>query len=259
VDVTASAQRIDGRPLTGQAVVVAGASRGIGAACAHACAAAGAQRVVLLGRTREQLERVAARVRDAGAEADVRVCDLCAADEVRAAIAGLQRLDTLVISAGVNRPQPFLDVTEETFDLLTGTNLRAAFFTAQAAARRMRELGRGGAIVAIGSQMGHVGAELRSVYCATKHGVEGLTKALAVELAPDGIRVLSVAPTFVRTEMTAAQLDDPATGERLRAQIPLGRFGTPEEVAAAVVFAASPAASLMTGSSLLLDGGWTAR
>lgn len=257
--MTACAQPLDGRPLAGQVVVVAGASRGIGAACAQACAAAGAARLVLLGRAREDLDRVAARVRGLGAEADVRACDLRACAEVRAALDGLELLDTLVNSVGVNRPQPFLEVDEETFDLLVDTNLRAAFFVAQAAARRMRELGRGGAIVTIGSQMGHVGAELRSVYCATKHAVEGLTKALGVELAPDGIRVLSVAPTFVHTEMTAAQLDDPATGEQLRAQIPLGRFGTPEEVAAAVVFAASPAASLMTGSSLLLDGGWTAR
>jgi NAD(P)-dependent dehydrogenase (short-subunit alcohol dehydrogenase family) len=257
--VTATAQRIGARPLEGQVVVVAGASRGIGAACAQACAAAGAARLVLLGRTPADLDRVAAQVREAGAAADVRVCDLRVPAQVRAVLGRLERLDALVNSVGVNRPQPFVDVDEATFDLLVDTNLRAAFFVAQAAVRRMQELGRGGAIVTVGSQMGHVGAELRSVYCATKHAVEGLVKSLGVELAPAGIRVLSVAPTFVRTEMTAAQLDDPDVGERLRAQIPLGRFGTPEEVAAAVVFAASPAASLMTGSSLLVDGGWTAR
>jgi NAD(P)-dependent dehydrogenase (short-subunit alcohol dehydrogenase family) len=123
----------------------------------------------------------------------------------------------------------------------------------------MRAAGAGGTIIMISSQMGHVGAAQRSVYCATKHAVEGLTRALAVELAPEGIRVLSIAPTFVRTAMTAGQLDDPDVGPALLEQIPLGRFGTAEEVAGAVVYAASPAAALMTGTSLVLDGGWTAR
>jgi NAD(P)-dependent dehydrogenase (short-subunit alcohol dehydrogenase family) len=119
--------------------------------------------------------------------------------------------------------------------------------------------GTAGAIVLVSSQMGHVGAARRTVYCATKHAVEGLVKAMALELAPSGIRVVSVAPTFVRTEMTAAQLDDPAVGGELLAQIPLGRWATPAEVAGAVVWAASPAAAMLTGASLVLDGGWTAR
>jgi NAD(P)-dependent dehydrogenase (short-subunit alcohol dehydrogenase family) len=107
--------------------------------------------------------------------------------------------------------------------------------------------------------MGHVGASRRSVYCASKHAVEGMVKAMALELAPAGVRVVSVAPTFVRTGMTAAQLDDPAVGPGLRDQIPLGRWATPDEVAAAVVWAASPAAAMLTGTSIVLDGGWTAR
>jgi NAD(P)-dependent dehydrogenase (short-subunit alcohol dehydrogenase family) len=119
--------------------------------------------------------------------------------------------------------------------------------------------GDGGAIVTISSQMGHVGAPSRGAYCATKHAVEGLTRALAVELAPDGIRVLTVAPTFVRTAMTAAQLDEPATRAALLGQIPLGRFATADEVAAAVVFAASEEAAMVTGTSIVVDGGWTAR
>ena len=123
----------------------------------------------------------------------------------------------------------------------------------------MRRRGEGGVIIAISSQMGHVGALDRTVYCATKHALEGLNKALALELAPDGIRTVTIAPTFVRTALTAAQLDDPRIGPALLDQIPQGRFGTAGEVAAAVAFAASPAAALMTGSSLVLDGGWTAR
>jgi NAD(P)-dependent dehydrogenase (short-subunit alcohol dehydrogenase family) len=118
---------------------------------------------------------------------------------------------------------------------------------------------RPGVIINVSSQMGHVGAPLRTVYCATKHALEGLTKALAVELAPHDIRVVSVAPTFVRTEMTAAQLDDPAIASALLAQIPLGRFATVEQVASAVVYAASDAAGALTGASLVIDGGWTAK
>lgn len=242
--------------LDGLAVAVAGASRGIGAAAAVACAAAGAASVALLARDEDGLARVADRVRAAGAEASVHVCDVAQVEQIRAAFGAIGPLDVLVNSAGVNRPMPFLDVDEATYATLFDVNVRGAFFLAQEAARAMPG---GGTIVTITSQMGHVGAPLRTVYCATKHALEGLTKALAVELAPRGIRAVSIAPTFVRSDFTAAQLDDPQVGPALLAQIPAGRFGTVEEVAAAVVYAASPMAGLMTGSSLKLDGGWTAR
>ncbi|HEX7291507.1 MAG TPA: SDR family oxidoreductase [Conexibacter sp.] len=245
--------------LDGQTIVVAGASRGIGAASAVACAQAGAGSVVLLGRSADALEQVARDVERAGAQPRVLPCDVSSTAAVRAAFGELERVDVLVNSAGTNRPQAFGQVDEQTYDELFALNVRGAFFLAQAAVRSMQERGEPGTIVTISSQMGHVGAPLRSVYCATKHAVEGMTKALAVELAPLGIRVLTVAPTFVRTEMTADQLDDPEIGGALLAQIPRGRFGTVEEIAAAVVYAASPAASLMTGTSLVLDGGWTAR
>lgn len=247
-----------GRPLAEKTVLVSGASRGIGAACAVACANAGAERLVLLGRSAE-LGRVAERVRQAGALAEANRCDVTETEELRATIAALDHVDVLVASAGTNQPEPFLDVEEQTFDRLFALNVRATFFTAQAVAARMVESGSGGVIVLISSQMGHVGSSRRSVYCASKHAVEGLTKALGVELAAHSIRVVSVAPTFVRTAMTAAQLDDPIVGPELLGRIPAGRFATPEEVADAVVFAASPAASLMTGTSLVLDGGWTAQ
>lgn len=245
--------------LDGKAVVVTGASRGIGAACAVACAASGAESVVLLGRSVERLEEVAREVEQQGSDAVVAYCDVTSTSSIWNAFSSLVRVDALINCAGANRPQPFTDVAERTFDGLFDLNVKGAFFAAQAAVRAMRANGGGGTIINITSQMGHVGAANRTVYCATKHALEGLTKALAVELAHEGIRVLSVAPTFVRTDMTAAQLDDPETGAQLLAQIPQGRFGTTDEVAGAVVWAASPAAALMTGTSLVLDGGWTAR
>lgn len=242
--------------LAGKTVLVTGASRGIGAACALRCARAGASRVAVLGRSLPELTQVAEQVRQAGAASEPVQCDVTETAKLRKAIKTIGQIDVLIASAGANRPQPFLDVEEEIYDWLFDLNVRAAFFTAQAATRQMHE---GGAIVLVSSQMGHVGARLRSVYCATKHALEGLTKALGVELAERGIRVVSVAPTFVRTAMTAAQLDDPVLGPQLLARIPAGRFASVEDVAEAVVFAGSPAAALMTGTSLIIDGGWTAQ
>jgi len=242
--------------LDAKTVVVAGASGGIGAACAVACAEAGAAAVALLGRSEERLRETAAAVTAAGATAWTVTCDLASTDDIDRVFGAIGRIDVLVHCAGTNRPEPFEDVAPDTFDEVFGVNVRGMFFTAQAAARVMRE---GGAIVLISSQMGHVGAARRTVYCASKHAVEGLVKAMAVELAERGIRVVSVAPTFLSTAMTEAQLNDPNVGPALLAQIPQGRLGTVEEVAAGVVFAASPAASLMTGASLVIDGGWTAR
>ena len=170
---------------------------------------------------------------------------------------GAGELDAVVVNAGTNQPEPFVDVAPETFDRLFGLNVRAAFFVAQAAAVALRATGRGGCIAFVGSQMGHVGAPQRTVYCATKHAIEGLVKAMALELAADDVRVVSVAPTFVRTEMTAAQLDDPVVGSLLLGRIPLGRYATGEDVADAVVWACSPRARMVTGTSLVVDGGWT--
>ena len=175
--------------------------------------------------------------------------------------AGLPSLDVLVNNAGSNIPEPFVEVSEEHLDRLLGLNVRAAFIVAQAAARKMlaspNRYAR--AIINMSSQMGHVGSVNRSVYCLTKHALEGLTKAMALELAPHGIRVVSIAPTFVETPLTKPWLDTPDFGKWVRDRIPSGKVGQLEDVAAAVVFAASPAAALVTGSSLLVDGGWTAQ
>jgi NAD(P)-dependent dehydrogenase (short-subunit alcohol dehydrogenase family) len=243
--------------LDGKTVLVTGAGRGIGRAVALALAAAGAE-LMLVSRTPSELDEVAREIAAQGGTAQPLPFDVTRSDVVRDAFAGLERLDILVNNAGLNRPQPFLEVDEPTLDLLLGLNVRAAFVVAQAAARLMVVQG-GGVIINVSSQMGHVGSDLnRTVYVMTKHAVEGLTKAMAVELAPKGVRVVSVAPTFVQTPLTKPFFDDPETRKWILDRIPLGRGGTVEEVAQAVVFLASPAASLVTGSSLLVDGGWTA-
>jgi NAD(P)-dependent dehydrogenase (short-subunit alcohol dehydrogenase family) len=248
--------------LDGKTALVTGAGRGIGRAVALALAAAGAE-LVLVSRTPSELDQVAREIAFGGGAARPLVLDVTRSDAVRDAFADLGHLDILVNNAGLNRPQPFLEVDEPTLDLLLGLNVRAAFVVAQAAARLMvapngAKTG-GGVIINMSSQMGHVGSELnRTVYVMTKHAVEGLTKAMAVELAPKGVRVVSIAPTFVATPLTKPFFDDPVFREWVLDRIPLGRLGTVEEVATAVVFLASPAAALVTGSSLLVDGGWTA-
>jgi NAD(P)-dependent dehydrogenase (short-subunit alcohol dehydrogenase family) len=243
--------------LDGRIALVTGAGRGIGRAVALALAAAGAE-PILASRTPSQLDEVAAEIAVGGGKARVLPFDVTDAGALRAAFARIDRLDILVNNAGLNRPQPFLEVDEATLDRLITLNVRAAFLVAQAAARLMVRDGSG-VIVNVSSQMGHVGSERdRTVYVMTKHALEGLTKAMAVELAPKGVRVVSIAPTFIATPLAQPFLDDSATRKWILDRIPLGRIGTVEEVARAVVFLASPAASLVTGSALLVDGGWTA-
>ncbi len=243
--------------LDGKVALVTGAGRGIGRAVALALAAAGAE-LVLVSRTQIELDEVAAETARAGRRARTLRLDVTDSAAVRDAVAGLGRLDILVNNAGINRPQPFLEVDEATLDRLMTLNIRAAFIVAQAAARLMVAKGAG-VIINMSSQMGHVGSERdRTVYVMTKHAIEGLTKAMAVELAPKGVRVVSIAPTFIDTPLVRPFFDDPSFRQWVLGRIPLGRLGTVEEVASAVVFLASPAASLVTGSSLLVDGGWTA-
>jgi NAD(P)-dependent dehydrogenase (short-subunit alcohol dehydrogenase family) len=243
--------------LDGKVALVTGAGRGIGRAIALALAAAGAE-IVVNSRTPAELDAVAREIATAGGKAHALPFDVTDSDAAHAAIVALARLDILVNNAGMNRPQPFLDVDDATLDRMIALNVKGAFVVAQAAARHMLAASAG-VIVNMSSQMGHVGSERnRTAYVMTKHAVEGLTKAMAVELAPKGVRVVSIAPTFVMTPLTKPFFDDPETRKWIIDRIPLGRAGTVEEVANAVVFLASPAAALVTGSSLLADGGWTA-
>jgi NAD(P)-dependent dehydrogenase (short-subunit alcohol dehydrogenase family) len=245
------------RVLEGGLALVTGAGRGIGRGSARALAEAGAD-IVAVSRSPAELEALASEVRALGRQATAVALDVTDSGAIRDLIARLPRLDVLVVSAGTNVPEPLLEVSDESLDRLLALNVRATFVTLQAAARRMAEA-EGGSIVLISSQMGHVGARGRSAYCTTKHAVEGLTKAAALDLAPHGVRVNSVAPTFVETPMTEPFLADTAFRAEVEARIPLGRLGRVEDVTGAVVYLASEASALVTGTSLLVDGGWTAQ
>jgi NAD(P)-dependent dehydrogenase (short-subunit alcohol dehydrogenase family) len=243
--------------LDGRRALVTGAGRGIGRAAAGALAEAGAH-VVVASRTATELEALAEAIGEADGSAEPLVLDVADVAATQAVIAAQPAFDVLVNNAGTNRPAPFLDVTLEDYDAITDLNVRAAFFVAQGVARRMVEAGVRGSIVNISSQMGHVGGENRTVYCATKHAIEGLTKAMAIDLAPKGIRINTLCPTFIRTPMAAPFLANPEFREKTVSRILLGRVGEVEDLMGAVVFLASDASALMTGSSLTVDGGWTA-
>ena len=243
--------------LDGRRALVTGAGRGIGLAAAAALAQASAH-VVLVARTAGEIESAAAEIRREGGSAEPLVLDVTDLASVRAAVAAQAPFDVLVNNAGTNRPAPFLQVTEQDYDAITTLNQRAAFFVAQAVAQRMVEAGIRGSIIHISSQMGHVGGARRTVYCMSKHGVEGLTKAMAIDLAPHGIRVNTIGPTFIDTPLTRPFWNDKAFHEDVLRRIKLSRLGTVEDLMGAVVFLASDAAALVTGTSLLVDGGWTA-
>lgn len=239
--------------LDGRSALVTGASQGIGLACACALAQAGA-RVTLVARNAERLEEVVAALCTAGHEAEGLALDVQDQGATRRALAG-RRFDILVNNAGTNRPKPIDQVTEEDYAAVMALNVRATYFLTQTV---IEEMSAGGSVINVSSQMGHVGAKNRSLYCASKAAVEGMTRAMAVELGPRGIRVNSLCPTFIETPMTQPFFQEPGFREAVLAQIPLERLGRIEDVMGPVVFLASPAANLITGSALMVDGGWTA-
>jgi NAD(P)-dependent dehydrogenase (short-subunit alcohol dehydrogenase family) len=243
--------------LDGKRALVTGGGRGIGLAAASALAAAGAH-VTLAARTRTEIEDAAAAIRARGRSADTLALDVTDIDTAQKALAAAEPYQVLVNNAGMNRPAYLPDVTVADFDAIFALNVRAAFFMAQAVAMRLVEAKLPGSIINISSQMGHVGAARRTVYCASKHAMEGFTKAMAIELAPHNIRVNSLGPTFLETPMTKPFFENTAFRDEVLSKIKLGRLGQLDELTGAIVFLASDASSLMTGSALVLDGGWTA-
>ena len=243
--------------LDGKRALVSGAGRGIGLAAASALAAAGAE-VTLVARSSEEIAAAAAAIEARGHKAQARAIDVTDLEAVRAWLASAAPFDVLFNNAGTNRPAPFVEVSVEDFDFVFELNVRAAFFVAQAVARQLVAAGRPGSIINVSSQMGHVGSARRSVYCASKHALEGLTKAMAIELAPHRIRVNTLSPTFVETPMTRPFFENEAFRRDVLSKIKLGRLGQVEDLTGAVVFLASDASGLMTGASLVIDGGWTA-
>ena len=244
--------------LDGLVALVTGAGRGLGEACAIALSEAGAE-VILMSRTQSELDDLQGRIEADGGSARKVICDAADPAAIVAVVPALGPIDILVNNAGTNIPEPFLDVSLEHLDAILDLNLRGAFVMAQAVARGMVERGKGGSIIHMSSQMGHVGAPNRTVYCASKHAIEGLTKAMGVELAPHGIRTNSVGPTFVETPLAAGFLKDPAFAKDVLERIPMGKLGQVEDVADAVLYLAAPASAMVTGTSLVVDGGWTAR
>ena len=243
--------------LDGKRALVTGGGRGIGLSAASALAQAGAE-VTLLARTAAEIEAAAQAITARGDKAAALQLDVTDLDAVRRIIGAAKPFDVLLNNAGTNRPAALMEVKVEDFDAIFALNVRAAFFMAQSVARRLIEAKIPGSIINISSQMGHVGAARRTVYCASKHAMEGFTKAMAIELAPHNIRVNSLGPTFLETPMTRPFFENKAFRDEVLSKIKLGRLGQLEELTGAILFLASDASSLMTGSALVLDGGWTA-
>lgn len=243
--------------LDGRRALVAGASSGIGLGAAVALAEAGAH-VVCAARTPERLKVAVDAITAQGWQAEALVLDISNTTATAKAFAGLGGFDVFVNSAGLARHAPALDTREEDFDSVAAINWKAAHFSAREAARLMIAQNHGGSIITISSQMGHVGGIDRTVYAASKHAVEGMTKAMAIEWAPHNIRVNTICPTFIRTPLTEQTFANPARIAWITSKIKLGRLGEVEDIMGAVVFLASDASSLVTGTHLIVDGGWTA-
>lgn len=243
--------------LDGRRALVAGASSGIGAAAAVALAEQGAE-VWLAARRRDQLEALAAEMRAKGMRAETLVLDVADVEATEASLAALAAFDVLVNSAGTARHSPAVDTTPHDFDAVQGLNFRAAYFLTRTVARKLIAEGKPGSLINISSQMAHVGGIDRAVYSATKHALEGMTKSMAIEWGPHRIRVNTIAPTFIRTPLTEPTFANPERAQWIARKIKLGRVGEVTDIMGAVAFLASDAAALITGTSLLVDGGWTA-
>lgn len=243
--------------LDGRRAIVTGASSGIGLGAAAALAEAGAE-VVLVARKAAELEAVRDAIRAAGGRAEARVCDITDLEATAAMVAEAGPFDVMVNSAGLARHAPALDTTPADYDAAMGLNLRAAYFLTREVARGMIAAGIRGSLINVSSQMGHVGGPDRAVYCANKHALEGMTKAMALEWAPKGVRVNTLCPTFIRTPLAEQTLAIPERKAWILSKIKLGRVGEIADLMGPVVFLASDASAMVTGTHLIVDGGWTA-
>lgn len=243
--------------LDGKRALITGATSGIGEGCAVALAEAGAH-VTLVARTQSAVEKQAAAFADHGWSASALPLDICDISATQEAIADAGPFDVLVNSAGLARHAPATQTTEADYDAVTDLNVKAAFFVTRAVAKGLIKAGKPGSLINISSQMGHVGGIDRAVYCATKHSLEGMTKAMAIEWAPHQIRVNTICPTFIRTPLGEQTLAIPERRAWIEEKIKLGRVGEVEDIMGATTFLASDAAALITGTHLIIDGGWTA-
>ena len=243
--------------LEGKTALVTGASSGIGLACAVALAEAGAE-VTAAARSEDKLAELVSAAREKGLKMQACMLDVSDLEGMTTTLDQLGRFDVLVNSAGMARHGPAADTSTADFDAVMNVNLRGAYFLSQKIARQMIAAGTGGSIINISSQMAHVGGIDRSVYCASKAAVEGFTKAMAIEWGPHQVRINTICPTFVRTALTESTFENPERRAWIEEKIKLGRVGEVEDMMGGVVFLASDAAALITGTSLLIDGGWTA-
>lgn len=243
--------------LAGKRVLVTGASSGIGLACATALAEAGGE-VVLAARREEKLKEAVEALNGRGWKASALQLDIADVLEVQVSVERHGPFDVLVNSAGLARHTPATQTTPEDFDAVMNVNLRGAYFITQCVAKGLIEAGRPGSLINMSSQMAHVGGIDRAVYCASKFAVEGFTKAMALEFGPKQVRVNTICPTFIRTPFTEQTFDNPERVKWIEQKIKLGRTGVVEDIMGAVLYLASDASSLVTGTSMLIDGGWTA-
>jgi 2-deoxy-D-gluconate 3-dehydrogenase len=243
--------------LDGKRAVVIGGSRGIGLGCAVALAEQGAS-VVIVARSKGQVFETVNEMKSEGFSVSGAPMDVSIIDNVKNLMGEYSDIDILVNSAGIARHTPTVDTTELDFDDVMSVNVRSAYFLAQSAAKQMISKGTGGSIIQISSQMAHVGGIDRAVYCGTKHAIEGINKSMAIEFGPHKIRVNSICPTFIRTPFTEPTFKDPEKVKWIESKIKVGRVGEVEDIMGAVKFLASDVSAMVTGSSILIDGGWTA-
>lgn len=243
--------------LKGRSALVVGASSGIGTACAVALAEYGAK-VTVAARRKEKLEILVNQMKKRNYEVQILVMDINNVEETKEIITCHNPYDILVNSAGIAKHSAAKDTVLDDYDIVMKTNLRGAYFLTQSVSKKLIASKKAGSLINISSQMGLVGGQERAVYCASKHAVEGFTKAMAIELGVHNIRVNTICPTFILTEMTQKTFEEPEKRNWIESKIKIGRIGKIEDIMGAVVYLASDASSLVTGSSLLVDGGWTA-